>query len=72
LSGDAFAAAGEAEPFGGGRLDANPALVEPQQRGDAGADGVAVRADLRGLADDGEVDMLDAGAGLLGKRRGVL
>src|SRR3954466_11816170 len=44
--GDAFLAAGKAEPFAGGRLHRDTRDVEPGDLGDAGAHGVAERADL--------------------------
>src|SRR3954468_13922734 len=43
--GDAFLAAGEAEPFAGGRLDRDARNVEPGDLRDAGAHGVAQRPD---------------------------
>ena len=72
LGGDAFAAAGEAEPLGRRRLDANPPTRQPQQRGDPRAHGVAMRADLRRLADDRDVDMVDPAARLLDQGAGML
>ena len=55
LGQQAFLAAGEAHALGGGRLDADAADRQAQQLGDAGAYGVAVRPDLRALADQGQV-----------------
>src|SRR3954468_1871512 len=44
--GDAFLAAGKAEPFAGGCLHRDARDVEPGDLGDAGTHGVAQRADL--------------------------
>ena len=52
----------EAQAFGGGRLDADPAGAEPEQPGEAQDHGGAVRADARPLADQGRIDMLDLAA----------
>src|SRR4249920_841706 len=48
--GDAFLAAGKAEPLAGGRLDGDARDVEPGDFGDAGAHGIAQRSDFRTLA----------------------
>src|SRR5271166_5207774 len=50
-AGDAFGAAGEAQALRRRRLDRDAADVEASDLGDAGAHGVAMRADLRGFAD---------------------
>src|SRR5437660_9505302 len=47
--GDAFLAAGKAEPFAGRSLDRDARDVEPRDLGDAGAHGVAQRPDFRPL-----------------------
>src|SRR5690349_25007767 len=49
--GDAFLAAGKAEPFACRRLDGDARDVEPGDFGDAGTHGIAQRPDLRTLAD---------------------
>src|ERR1035437_4091064 len=59
---DAFAAAGEAELFAGGCLHRHARDRNSGERGDFGAHGVAVRADARSLANQGEVKMGDAAA----------
>src|SRR4051812_9674215 len=60
--GDAFLAAGEAEPFAGGRLHRDARDVEPGDLGDARAHGVAQRSDLRPLADQRNLEIGDAAA----------
>src|SRR5207237_10251292 len=60
--GDAFAPAGEAEALGGGGLDGDAGLVEPQDLGDAPSHGVAMGCDLGSLAENGDVDIADAAA----------
>jgi hypothetical protein len=58
LGGDALAAAGEAQGLlGGRRLHADPVERQVQQFGQAGAHRLAVRLHLRGLADQGDVDI---------------
>src|ERR1700749_807733 len=57
LCGDAFAPAGEAQPFGRGRLDADLVGPEAGDLGDARDHGGAVRADLGPFADDGDVEV---------------
>src|SRR3546814_10695728 len=57
LRGDALAAAGEAELFGGGRLHADAVGVDAEDAGDARLHRRAMRPDLRRLADDGDVAM---------------
>src|SRR4051812_13579050 len=47
--GDAFLAAGEAQPLAGGGLDRHPRHIEAGDLGNARPHGVAVRADLRPL-----------------------
>ena len=69
--GDAFAPAGEAQAFGGGRLDADAALLEAQQLGDAPTHGVAVRRDPGGLAQEGDVDVADHPAAGAYKSKGL-
>src|ERR1700709_2233853 len=49
--GDAFLAAGNAEPLAGGRLDGNARDVDAGDFGNARTHGVAQRADLRPFAD---------------------
>src|SRR5256885_4736810 len=44
--GDAFLAAGKAEPFAGRRFHRHARDIEPGDFGDAGAHGIAQRADL--------------------------
>src|SRR3981081_1594297 len=60
--GDAFLAAGESEPFAGGRFHGHPRQGEASDLGDARAHGVAEGADLRALADQGHIEMRDASA----------
>ena len=55
--GNAFAAAGEAEAFGGRRLDRYARDVEREKLCEVAAHGIAMRADLGLLADDGNVDV---------------
>ena len=59
LSGDAFAASGEAKLFRGCRLHGNAGDVDPGKLGDAGAHGITVWADFRALADQCQVEMHD-------------
>ena len=59
-----LAAAREAEALGGRRLHGDAPDRHARDLGDPGAHRVAVRADLRSLADDGEVEMRDHAAGL--------
>ena len=58
----AFAAAGEAHLLAGGRLHADALDRHAGDLGDARAHRVAMRADARRLADDGDVEMGDAPA----------
>src|SRR5690348_1741660 len=60
LRGDALAAAGEAEAFGGRRFDADALRIEAEDFGDARDHRGAMRTDLRALADQRHVDMRDA------------
>ena len=60
--GDAFAAADEAQPFHGRRLDADASRIDAEYGGDGLAHGAAVRADLRRLAQERHVDVGDAPA----------
>src|SRR3954453_22649918 len=60
--GDAFLAAGEAEPFAGRRFHGNARNVEPGDLGDARAHGIAQRADLGALADQRDFEIGDAAA----------
>ena len=62
-------AAGEAELLAGGRLDADAVDRDAGDLGDARAHGVAMRADLRGLAHDGDIEMGDAAAALGARAR---
>ena len=57
--GDAFAPPGEAEALGGRGLDGDATDVEASDLRDRLADDVAMRADLRRLADDRRVEMGD-------------
>src|SRR5579872_1597228 len=61
---DAFAAAGEAQTLGGRRLDADARRVDREDFCNARNHGRTVRTDLRTLADQRDVDMRDAAAGL--------
>src|ERR1700722_2163373 len=72
LGGDAFAAAGKAKTFGGGSLHADAIGRDLQYLGDFRLHGVAVRADLGPLADDGEVDMIDDAALRRHQVRGIV
>src|ERR1700710_711816 len=60
--GDAFLAAGEAEPLAGGRLHGDARDVEAGDLGDPRAHGVAQRSDLGPLADHGHFEVGDASA----------
>src|SRR5882757_6291664 len=60
--GDAFLAAGEAEPLAGGRLDGDARDGEAGDLGDPCAHGVAQRPDLGPLADHGHFEVGDASA----------
>src|SRR6185436_3968278 len=57
--GDAFLAAGKAEPFAGRRLDGDARDVEPGDLGNAGAHDIAQRANLRALADHRDFEIGD-------------
>ncbi len=59
LRGHALAAAGEAELFGGGRLDADATDREGEEFGDPRAHGLAVRLYLRRFADQRDIDIDD-------------
>src|SRR5437868_2421150 len=60
--GDAFFAAGKAEPFAGGCLHGNARNVDARYPGDFGAHGVAQRSYLRPLADHRDFEIGDAPA----------
>src|ERR1700694_314469 len=60
--GDAFLAAGKAEPLAGGRLDGDARNIQPTDIGDPSAHGVAKRPDFRMLADQRDLEMCDASA----------
>src|SRR4030088_2398340 len=60
--GDAFLAAGKAEPLAGGRLDGDARNVDAGDLGNARAHDVAQRADLRALADQRDLEIGDAAA----------
>src|ERR1019366_1623940 len=60
--GDAFLAAGEAEPLAGGRLHGDARDVHAGDLGDARAHGVAQRSDLGPLADQRHLEIGDASA----------
>src|SRR6476620_11592651 len=60
VRGDALAATGGAEAFGGRRLDADGIAVDAEVQRDQAAHRVRVRADLRALADHGDVGVADA------------
>src|SRR5262249_42664447 len=60
--GETLTPAGEAELFAGGRLDADPVDRDAGDLGGARPHRVAMRAELGGLAHDGEVEMHDAAA----------
>ena len=64
IGGDSFAASGEAELFAGGRFHGDTIDGDAGNARDRLTHGVAVRADLRRLADDGEIKMRDAAAAL--------
>src|ERR1043165_6322809 len=68
LGGDAFAAAGEAQAFGGGGLHADPGRIDLQYLRDLGLHRIAMRPDLGPFADDGDIDMIDDSA--LGRHQG--
>ena len=59
---DAFAAAEEAELLVGRGLDGDAVDADAGDLGDPGPHGIAVRADSRRLADDGDIEMGDAAA----------
>src|SRR3990167_8752798 len=59
---DPFAAAGKAQPLGRCGLHTNPFERNRKDFGNARPHRGAVRADLRGLGDNGQVDMIDAAA----------
>ena len=59
---DALAPAGKAELFRGRRLDRNTTGRQPADFRDPGTHGLPVRADLRRLADERQVDMGDLAA----------
>src|ERR1700678_3586188 len=60
--GNAFLAAGETEPFAGGRLHGNPRKAQSGDLGDARAHGVPQRSDFRTLADQSDLEMGDTSA----------
>src|SRR5882724_5473447 len=60
--GDAFLAAGEAEPFAGGRFHRDTRDVDPADLSDPRAHGVAQWPDLRTLADQRDLEIGDAAA----------
>src|ERR1700722_14835275 len=60
--GDAFLAAGEAEPLAGCRLHGYARDVHTRNLSDARAHGIAQRADLRALADQRHLEIGDAAA----------
>src|SRR5487761_1358907 len=68
---DAFAAAGEAEPLGRRRLDADALRIEVQDLSDARNHRRAVRPDLWAFANQRHVDMRDAAARLRDEVCGV-
>ena len=59
LRGDTLTATGKAEAFGGRCLDAYPSKRERQQFGEPLAHCLAVRADTRSLANQGQVDIFN-------------
>src|SRR5947208_7735045 len=59
---NAFLAAGKAEPFAGGRFDGDTRDIEPGDLGDAGAHGIAQRANLGTLANQRDLEVGDAAA----------
>src|SRR5215216_6201109 len=61
---DAFPASGEAELLAGRGLHGDAVHRDVGDLGNALADRVAVRADPRGLADDGQIDVRDLAAAL--------
>ena len=65
FGGDAFAASGEAEFFGGGRLDVDAVDGDAEVVGDVCRHPRDVRRHLRRLRDDGGIDVADAPAALL-------
>src|SRR5258706_2521105 len=65
---EAFAASREAHAFGGGRLDAHAACVDAENLRDARAHGIAMRSDLRALANQRHVAMHDVSAFLVHQR----
>ncbi len=70
-SGNAFAATGEAEAFGGGGLDANSRRVEPHNLGDTGFYCLAMRADLGCFTQQSDVGVSDASAAIVNPADGV-
>src|ERR1700682_3274481 len=58
--GDALFAAGDAEALAGGRFHGHARQAQSGDLGDARAHGVAVRADLWALANQGYIEMGDA------------
>ena len=60
--GDAFLAAGEAQPLAGRRLDRDAGDVDPGDLGNARAHHVAQRPDLRTLADHRDFEVGDPAA----------
>src|SRR6476659_6941807 len=72
LGGDAFAAAGKAQAFGCGGLDADPGGIEFQDLRDPGLHRVAMRPDFGPFADDGDIDMIDDAAPGRHQGRGVV
>ena len=63
LSGYPFPAAGKAEPFGGGTLDADPHRRQSENIRDSLTHGVPVGTDFRSLADHGHVHIGNFAAG---------
>ena len=55
MSGNAFAAPGKAEAFGGGSFDRDPAGIGPKQSGKTLPHGLGVWGDFGALADQGDV-----------------
>src|SRR5262245_59915978 len=55
--GNALASPSKAEAFRGGSLEDHALRLDAQQLGEARAHAVPVRANARGLADDGDVDV---------------
>ena len=59
LRGNTFAAPGEAEPFGGGRFDADGRQANPEQFSQTLAHRITVRANLGRFANDRQIDIAD-------------